>query len=83
MDRIAQKPNDREITWYVDTKGGCGKSVLMNHIKYVRKEAAFCSPMTSKLCDLIKKPYEVFCFNVARCYAKNVNYNLLENLKDG
>jgi len=55
----------------------------MKHIKAIFLEDAFCSPMTAKLCDFIKKPYKIFCFNVARCYAKNVNYNLLENLKDG
>ena len=73
--------NDRQILWCVDEEGNTGKSFLC---KYLRDTQRAIVLEGGRTCDLAHayNNEAVVCFNFGR-EASEVNYRIMESLKDG
>ena len=88
------KPTDRHIIWVIGKKGNEGKTWFQKYIKSTfgaRRVLSGINLMakTSSICHALAKyplaTTDIFLFNIARSNNKfeEINYKLLEDLKDG
>ena len=88
------KPTDRHIIWVIGKKGNEGKTWFQKYIKSsfgARRVLSGINLMakTSSICHALAKyplaTTDIFLFNIARSNNKfeEINYKLLEDLKDG
>lgn len=87
QDKLAKelsgKPDSRRMIWYVDTKGGCGKSTFTRWL-YVNME---CLALNNAKTNDIAKAWngeKIVIFDLARCTGdERVNYQAMEYVKNG
>lgn len=83
IDKLLNVTDDRKILWIYDPEGGKGKSELYS---YLVEQGAFPMAM-GKYADMAytvpQKGCNIFMFNLARQQEVYVQYNFLEDLKDG
>ena len=82
MPELMETPNDRQIVWYCDVSGGCGKTWLtracFSKFQSIRFE-------NSKSCD-IKHAYNgerIVFFDLTRSQQEHFNYEAMETIKNG
>lgn len=83
------EPNDRTIHWYWEATGGSGKSALCKYLCH-SKDALLCSGRANDMKYLLvqyhkrKKVYpRIILFDVPRTNAKYIDYQGLEEIKNG
>lgn len=73
----------RKIVWYTDFQGGAGKTEFT---KYMIVKHAACGLNNAKTADIayaIKEDVKIVIFNLARTLEGKVNYQAIEQVKDG
>lgn len=89
LRRIESKPHPRHIHWYMDTEGDIGKTEMVKYL--VSKHEAMQWQPTGDSTKAAEKfisnskgrmPKTVVC-NIPNTDAKNINWVMLENAKDG
>jgi len=81
--------DDRKIHWYVDLKGGQGKTSLAHHICMHNADACYCigkvADMQYLLAEALKKgiDYETVIMDFPRKAEQWLNYDGLEMIKNG
>lgn len=88
VERVS-KPcrNDREIYWYVDYKGGQGKTVLAKYLVHVHK-ALYVSGRALDIKHACMKHLEsnelnIVIFDFPRTVEEHVSYDAIESVKNG
>lgn len=82
MDLISGPPHDREINWYYDAVGGAGKTHISKYL--VHSHDAFCCNDGRSVDIVHAYNGEPICiFDFMRDSAKSVNYNVIEQVKNG
>lgn len=74
--------NDRVINWYYDENGNAGKTVLAKFLT-TNHGALFLSNQKSADVACIYDGHPIVCFNFSRTTCDRINYEIMENLKDG
>lgn len=78
-------PDDRKIIWYVDIKGGAGKSVMAKFLGEM--ENAFMVQDGAKLPDVAfaysKSLAKIVIFDIARSHTEHLPYDQMEKFKNG
>jgi len=88
MQDLEGQPDDRQIIWYHDPDGGCGKTVLAKCIlgKF-RSEVLYLSGGAAKDINYqvikAKKDPRIVIFNLPRTSEGKVSYSAMESIKDG
>lgn len=87
VEMVNEPVSDRKIYWYVDTKGGSGKTALLKFLNYYHGCAYTTGGQTSDIAFAVKDELES-----TRCVIvdyprgmdmSEVNYDLIEKFKDG
>lgn len=90
---ISVEPDDRTINWIIDTKGGNGKSKLVQFLRYKHLDECFVIANTGKVQDISdnlrnwmmhgRKP-KIVLVDIPRTYENNDSiYTVLESFKNG
>jgi len=87
LEIIASSPDDRTINWFWSEKGCLGKSSMCKHL-VMKYDAMLCSGNTRDSTYLIaqreeERDVEIIVFNVVRDSYNQMNYRLMEEIKDG
>lgn len=80
---LAEQPDDRHIIWVRDSKGGMGKSRMVNHL--CRNHEA--TTLSGRLIDM-QYSYQkerIVCFDISRAEVEHTDhcYSMAEQLKNG
>lgn len=81
-DELEGEPDRRKIIWYVDKKGGEGKSMLSQLLQSQEKAECFSN---GKSCDIAHayKGSKVVIFDYVRSLQEMINYGIIEQVKNG
>ena len=78
------KGNDRNVFWIYESRGNVGKSYFCNQLKKTQyKSVAYLDTSTIKDLSLLYNGESIVLIDYARDDEKNVNYGILEKLKNG
>lgn len=82
---LTTKPDKRKVIWFVNPKGGMGKSDFAKHmvLKYKDKVAVFPNAKTSDIAYAITDKCEICIFDLPMSIEHNFNYSALEQVKNG
>lgn len=81
MDDIKQAPNERTVTWIVDTEGGAGKSTFT---KYLLANTDACIlPMKLVEAMYLYNGERVVIFDLVRSTEEICSYSTIETIKNG
>lgn len=86
---IATEPDDRKIRWYVDEKGGQGKTALCKHIIQTNKSALYLSGSAKDMKYAIKawieehSRFTIALLDITRSTENFFSYQGLEEIKNG
>lgn len=79
---VSYKPDDRKIIWYVDEKGGKGKTWIAKYLIAKEKAAYFTNGKTADIAHAYKGE-RVCIFDFPRSSEEQINYGVVEKIKDG
>lgn len=80
---LLNEQNDREITWIHDEKGNKGKTVLSKYIVSKYKAQRFTNGKSRDIACAYNINNEYVCFDFARSCEDRINYQILEDIKNG
>ena len=87
---INSKIEERQIYWFIDRLGGCGKTTLCKNIMLNFDEVLVSNILNEKLKDLIHDYVKLgdsspkaIIIDRAFCKYNSVNYGILEEIKNG
>lgn len=81
---INTEPDDRSILWYYDVKGGAGKTEFVKHMLLSRDDVFACrNAKSADIACAIKNHPKIVLMDLPRTIEGYVNYNIIEQLKDG
>lgn len=84
-DEVRGEPDRRKVIWYVDEKGGAGKSTMAGFLE--SKLDAFVVQDGSRLADIAraydKSKSGIIVFDIARSHVDDLPYDQMEKFKDG
>ncbi len=88
IDMIVGSPDERSIYWYWSTKGNIGKSSLCKHLCLVHGAVVLGGRLADSLyvvAGMVNKgnPPKVVVFDIPRSQGGNLEYQILEKVKDG
>lgn len=86
LAKLAEEPDDRTITWYVDNKGNSGKTTIAKHLCLKRKDVIYCSGKAADVKHAIACMDEyprIILFDLVRSVEGFVSYDALESVKNG
>lgn len=93
MEKIEEEPDNREVIWYYDPKGGNGKTTLAKHLMLTRNDTILCTGSTKDSKFIVaewmkhtqcNRSPRVIIYDVARCQdSEKVSYQTIEDLKNG
>ena len=82
IDQLQQEPDDRKVTWIVDTKGNAGKTFIT---KYLLTEGNALRYENGKSADVkfALNGEKIVLFDLSRSQETHVNYEVIESVKNG
>lgn len=89
LDSLKNEPDDRSVTWIVDSKGNSGKSFLCKYIYLKYEGVIIADGKRTDVFNLIKNSIDQLVFpkivilDIPRCNEKFMNYGTIEKIKDG
>lgn len=82
LNELETTPHSRKIIWYVDHKGGCGKSTFAKYLMSKGDCAYFNNSKTADIAYAWKGERTVI-FDFSRQLEEHVNYGVIESIKNG
>lgn len=83
VDELSRPADDRHIIWYVDVRGGCGKSFLSRWMRAMKGAFMWNAPMITKNITYAWNKESICMFDLTREKQEVMNYGVLEMLKGG
>lgn len=77
-----EKQNDRQVTWVFDKKGGSGKTELARHL-ILNNDACYFTNSKTKDIAYAYNGEKTVIFDLARSLEDRVNYQSIEQIKNG
>lgn len=82
LDKLESTPNKRSIMWYVDYKGGCGKSTFAKYLLSRGNCAYFTNAKSADIAHAYNGERTVI-FDFTRSIEGRINYEIIEAIKNG
>lgn len=83
LERLDGDPDDRTVEFFVDSDGGSGKSWFCGWLLTNRPNVQILGPgKRDDLAHMVDIHTRIFCFNIPRGSMDNLQYSLLEMMKD-
>lgn len=89
VDELAQEPGDRKIIWYVDEKGGQGKTCLCKKLCIENGDCIYVNGKANDMKFAIAQrveagnPPRICLLDFTRCTEGRISYEGLESIKNG
>lgn len=83
LEQLAEPADDRHIIWVRDSKGGQGKSRLVNHLCRNHEATSLSGQLRDMQFSYSKEP--IVCFDISRAEVEHTDhcYSMAEQLKNG
>lgn len=82
LNEVLCKPDDRKIIWYYDREGNCGKSWMGEYLVAKHKAEYFCNAKSADIAHAYRGG-QIVVLDLARTTEGQVNYQIIEQLKNG
>lgn len=82
MIQKIEEQKEREVLWIYDEKGGAGKTLLSKYLIAEKKALRFTNGKTADIAYAMK-PTPLVVFDFSRSLAECVNYDVIEQIKNG